>query len=612
MYFLFYLINFQIIKYNKTKIFSSRIASTFTSNYYLTKYKLNKKTEKMRTPSFLSLVILVILGSCQIFNRTSPKTSLPNIVLIMGDDMGYSDIGCYGSEIRTPRLDQLAANGLHFTQFYNSARCCPTRASLLTGLYPQQAGVGHMMDDRGTPAFRGDLSTRAVTIAEALKRAGYATYMSGKWHVTPYVIENPDKHNWPLQRGFDKFFGMISGAGSLYDPRSLTQGNEYIAPREGFYSTTDFTNQAIDYIKGHKEDTPFFLYLSYMAAHWPMHAPAEAIAKYEGEYDTGWDEMRSNRYANMKKLGLVKEQWELSRRDSFVEPWSDNIPDKEWEIANMETYAAMVTLMDEGIGQVVDALKAKGQLDNTLIIYLQDNGACAEDLSWLDKQPDEQDLVHMQANELQTLMVPTITRDGKPVKVMKEALPGPPESYTAYGLNWANASNTPFREYKHWVHEGGIASPLIVHWPSKIKDKGAFRNEPTHIIDIMATCVEVGGGSYPTHYKSQAIQPMEGESLVPVFDDLELERTAIYWEHEGNRAVRMGKWKLISKASKNSFIWDRTEEVALSDWELFDMEKDRTETHDMAAQNPDLVKKMADMWLVWGKRTGIIPRPYSD
>ena len=232
------------------------------------------------------------------------KKNPPNIVLIMGDDMGYSDIGCYGGEIRTPRLDELASNGLRFTQFYNTARCCPTRASLLTGLYPQQAGVGHMVYDRGTPAFRGDLSKNAVTIAEALKAAGYSTYMSGKWHVTPYVIENPDKHNWPRQRGFDAFFGMISGAGSLYDPRSLTLNNEYVAPRDGFYCTTDFTDYAVERIKGHTTDNPFFLYLSYTAAHWPMHAPEEAIDKYKGHYDQGWDEVRKNRFERMKELGF--------------------------------------------------------------------------------------------------------------------------------------------------------------------------------------------------------------------------------------------------------------------------------------------------------------------
>ncbi len=537
----------------------------------------------------------------------------PNIVLIMGDDMGYSDIGCYGGEIRTPHLDQLANNGLRFTQFYNTARCCPTRASLLTGLYPQQAGVGHMVDDRGTPAFRGDLSKNAVTIAEALKGAGYATYMSGKWHVTPYVIDNPDKSNWPRQRGFDKFFGMISGAGSLYDPRSLTNDNEYVAPRAGFYCTTDFTDYAVRCINEHANDSPFFLYLSYTAAHWPMHAPQEAIDQYKGHYNQGWDETRKSRFKKMKELGLAKEEWKITPRDSFVEPWSDDIADKDWELANMETYAAMTTLMDEGIGQVVAALKANGQLENTLIIYLQDNGACAEELDWIKNRPAEKDLKRMLPGQLQTEMVPTITRDGKPIKLMKEGWPGPPEGYTAYGLNWANVSNTPFREYKHWVHEGGISSPLIIHWPAEIDPEsagGQFRSEPTHLIDIMATCIDVGDCAYPSNYNGNSIQPMEGKSLVPAFGQKALDREAIFWEHEGNRAVRMGKYKLVSRASKkHSFLWDKLDELQPADWELFDMDEDRTEMNNIASDHKELVAEMSDMWLAWGKRTGIVPRP---
>ena len=565
---------------------------------------------------FKKLIPLIILSSaifvagCGFTPKKETTSKAPNIILIMGDDMGYSDIGCYGGEINTPVLDQLASDGLRFTQFYNTARCCPTRASLLTGLYPQQAGVGHMVSDRGTPAFKGDLSDKAVTIAEALKGAGYSTYMSGKWHVTPYQIENPDKNNWPRQRGFDRFFGMISGAGSLFDPRSLADDNEYVAPREGFYCTTDFTDYAVECIDDHSGDNPFFLYLSYTAAHWPMHAPAEAIAKYKGKYDNGWDALRETRYERMKKMGLVNEKWELTPRDTHVRAWEDDVPDREWEIANMEVYAAMVEQMDAGIGRVVDSLKEKGVLDNTLILFLQDNGACAEELDWVDPQPNENDLRPMKPGELQTLMIPTITRDGKPVKVMKDAWPGPPESYTAYGLDWANASNTPFREYKHWVHEGGIATPLIAHWPAGIKAKGELRSEPSHLIDIMATCIDLSNARYPETHSGQSIIPMEGKSLVPVFGNQALDRDAIYWEHEGNRAVRMGKWKLISKADKqDSFIWDRTNELALENWELFDMETDRTEMRDLAPTYPDRVKEMAGMWLDWGKRTGIVPRP---
>ncbi|MEL6925212.1 MAG: sulfatase-like hydrolase/transferase, partial [Bacteroidota bacterium] len=374
----------------------------------------------------------------------------------------------------------------------------------------------------------------------------------------------------------------------------------------------DFTNHAIDYIEQHEQDNPFFLYLSYTAAHWPMHAPAEAVAKYKGYYDAGWDALRTARYERMKKMGLIDPAWELTPRDSFISEWSDDIADRDWELANMEVYAAMVTLMDEGIGRVVDALSANGQLDNTLISFLQDNGACAEELQWV-KMPDEKDIEPMQPGQLQTEMVPPITRDGKIIKVQRDGWPGPPEGYTAYGLNWANASNTPFREYKHWVHEGGISTPLIVHWPKQIKEGGGFRQEPAHLIDIMATCVDLSGASYPDRFREQDIIPLEGRSLVPVFNNESLDREAIYWEHEGNRAIRMGQWKLISKASKrNSYIWDRSNELTTNDWELFDMQADRTELNNLAKAHPEKVQQMAAMWQGWAERTGIVPRPYSD
>lgn len=561
---------------------------------------------------FLLLIPFSVFWSCE---QAPEIKKTPNIVLIMGDDMGYSDLACYGGEINTPNLDELAMKGLRFTQFYNTARCCPTRASLLTGLYPQQAGIGHMMSDRGTPAYKGDLSKQAMTIAEVLKTAGYSTYMSGKWHVTPYgdkpeEIANPDKHNWPIQRGFDKFFGMISGAGSLYDPRSLAEDNEYIAPEEDFYFTNNVTDYAIDRIEEHRGENPFFMYVSYTAAHWPMHALPEDIAKYKGHYDAGWDAVREGRMKRMREMGLIKPEWNLTKRDVDVPAWSAEIPDKEWEVANMEVYAAMVDCMDRGIGNIVKALKAKGEYENTLIFFLQDNGACAEDLSWtkLPEVPIEEQKP-MAPGELQTRMVPTITRDGKVVKMMREAMPGPPESYTAYAMPWANASNTPFREYKHWVHEGGISSPLIVHWPKQIKGDGSFRTEPSHLIDIMATCIEVSHANYPETYKGEPIIPYEGKSLLPAFENQPLGREAIYWEHEGNRAVRMGKWKLVSRADNQSFIWDKMAEIPLDGWELYDMEQDRTETRNIAASNPDQVKKLSDMWLAWAKRTGTIPRP---
>jgi len=554
---------------------------------------------------FYFLLALFVLSGC-----TKEENEPPNIIIIMGDDMGFSDIGAYGGEINTPNLNLLAANGLRYTQFYNTARCCPTRASLLTGLYPQQAGVGHMLEDRGTPGYQGDLSKEAVTIAEVLKEAGYTTYMSGKWHITPYMVDNPDKSNWPRQRGFDKFFGMISGAGSFYDPRSLTEENQYVAPGDDFYATNNFTNKAVHYILEHDSEKPYFLYVAYTAAHWPLQAPANEVSKYKGYYDHGWDELRQQRYQRLKQMGIVDEDWSLTPRDSLVMEWSEDVPDRNWEIANMEVYAAMIDIMDQGIGQIVEALKTTGEFDNTLILFLQDNGACAEELDWVRPQPEPTNLPPLPPDQPQTKMIPYVTRDGKPVKIMKDAWPGPPESYTAYGRNWANASNTPFREYKHWVHEGGISTPLIAHWPERIKSGGAFRDVPSHLIDIMATCVDVASATYPSSYQGHNITPLEGKSLVPTFYGNQLEQRAIFWEHEGNRAVRKGKWKLISKADRaNSSNWDKIEELPMDYWELFDMQQDRTELNNVAADHPEIVKDMSRLWMKWARRAGAMPRP---
>ena len=568
---------------------------------------LNKLNQLLIMRSTYTLFIFT--GMSLVFGCKTPEPSKPpNIILIMSDDMGYSDIGCYGGEINTPNLDYLAANGLRFTQFYNTARCCPTRASLLTGLYPQQAGIGHMMGNRGTPAYQGDLSRNAVTIAEVLKQSGYSTYMSGKWHVTPYITENPDKSNWPRQRGFDKFFGMISGAGSFYDPRSLAQDNNYVAPEPDFYATTNFTDYAIKCIREHQQDNPYFIYLSYTAAHWPMHAPAGEVAKYKGKYDMGWDQMRQQRFQRMKEMGLVKETWKLTDRDPSVMPWGPEIPDREWELANMEVYAAMVDIMDQGIGKIINVLRDKGELDNTLIFFLQDNGACAEELDWVD--PDALKGDPLASDVPQTKMIPNFTRDGKPVKIMKAGWPGPADGYTAYGLNWANASNTPFREYKHWVHEGGISTPLILHWPEKIKQGGDLKDTPAHLIDIMATCIDASGATYPTTFNNHQITPYEGISLTSLLANQSVEERPIFWEHEGNRAVRLGKWKLVSKADKSDpFVWDKLEELPAENWELFDMNNDRTETKDLSKENPEIVEDLSKLWIEWASKAGAIPRP---
>lgn len=568
----------------------------------------------MQQPAnYFVFVLLFIAFACSRPEQSATTAKKPNIILIMADDVGYSDIGCYGGEINTPNLNRLASNGLRYTQFYNTARCCPTRASLLTGLHPHQAGVGHMMDDRGTPAYAGDLSKQAVTIAEVLGANGYNTYMAGKWHVTPGYHEQfiSRQHNWPLQRGFQRFFGTIHGAGSFYDPNSLSSGNSLIPPGENFYYTNAISDTAVKYVQEHPADRPFFMYVAYTAAHWPMHALPEDIAKYEGRYAIGWDSLRQERYQRMIEMGLIDESWAMSAPNPEEEDWNSTEM-KAWHTRCMEVYAAMLDNMDQGIGRMIAALEEKGELENTLIFYLQDNGACAEEYGMHRELPapaDTQPLQPMEPGALQYDMEPKFTRDGRPVRVGKGVMPGPADTYIGYDQRWANASNTPFRMFKHWAHEGGIATPLIVHWPDGIAAKGEFRLQPGQLPDIMATCVDVADAQYPEEYNGNTIQPMEGKSLVSSFGNQPLEREALYWEHEGNRAIRQGKWKLVSRPDDRPRHWDQTNELALEEWELYDLEADRTETTNLAAQYPERVEEMAARWQAWAERVGAVPKP---
>ncbi|MGJ8695747.1 MAG: arylsulfatase [Verrucomicrobiaceae bacterium] len=546
--------------------------------------------------------VLILLTFLSFFCAAIAEEPRPNIILIMSDDMGYSDIGCYGSEIETPNLDALAANGLRFTQFYNTARCCPTRASLLTGLYAHQAGIGHMTSDYGIPQYQGYLNKECLTIAEALRPAGYRTYMSGKWHVTPKVKHDDPQDNWPRQRGFDKFFGTIHGAGSLFDPNSLTRGNTQITPEndpeyqpEGtWYYTDAISDNTVKYIHDHHQhhrDKPFFHYVSYTAAHWPMHALPEDIAKYEGKYDQGYAPIYEARLKKMKSLGLIDPAWQIP---GPIGDWS-KVELKKWESACMEVYAAMVDNMDQGIGRIIQSLRETGQLDNTLILFFQDNGGCAENFGRGQlvgplERPAAPTLKPMGKDELQTEMVPTQSRDGYPLRRGKGVMPGPPETEIGYGENWANVSNTPFREYKHWVHEGGISTPLIAHWPKGIAAKNTWAKGPTHLIDLMATCLDLGKASYPDDKI-----PVEGTSLAPIFKGEKIKRgKPIYWEHEGNRAVRDGDWKLVAKGVKGH-------------WELYNIPADRTEMNNLATTHPDRVKTMSAQYETWAKERGVVP-----
>ena len=504
---------------------------------------------------------------------------VPNIVLILADDLGFSDLGCYGSEIFTPNLDKLAKNGLRFTQFYNCGRCCPTRASLLTGLYPHQAGVGHMMNDYRRPGYRGNLNKQCATIAQLLKTAGYQTMMCGKWHVSRYVDPGGPKFNWPVQRGFDKFYGTIHGGGSYFDPATLCRGSQFLGrpKNQDYYYTDAISDRAAEYVeRAAAGDKPFFLYVAYTAPHWPLHVPRVMLSRYRAKYALGWDTLREQRHRRMIALGIVDRRWPLSPRDPRVRAWELNAY-KSWQQRRMEVYAAQIDVMDQGIGRILEKIRQVGVERNTLVMFLSDNGGCAEEV----------------ASSWKGLHIPKTTRSGRSVQVgnSPNMTPGGEDTYQSYGLAWANASNTPFRLYKHWVHEGGIATPLIVRWPEVIRDGGGLTHQVGHVIDVMPTCLQAAKIVYPKLFQGLKLLPSEGKSLIPIFRGQTRQQSVHFWEHEGNRAVRDGKWKLVSRHRGT--------------WELYDVETDRTELNDLAAKFPVIVQDLARSYQAWAKRCNV-------
>ncbi len=529
---------------------------------------MNKKV----LPICFFLLAGMLIGGKGNTQQPSPKT--PNIILILADDLGFSDIGSYGGEIETPNLDKLASGGLRYKQFYNAARCCPTRASLVTGLYPHQAGMGWMAaaDLGTTPAYQDNLNNECVTIAEALKPAGYSTYMTGKWHLTnERKIDGYITDNWPVQRGFDRYFGIIPGGANYFTPTIYSNNERYKAP-DNFYLTDAISDTSVKYIRDHFTQTPgkpFFMYVAYTAPHWPLHASKEAIEKYKQVYTRGWDAIREERFRKQKALGLFANNTALSPRDAEVPAWhSLSEKEKEEMSMRMAIYAAQVDVMDQGIGRIVASLEQQGQLDNTLIFFLSDNGACAEYIS-----------------------------SGK-----SKAVDGTQETFESYRIQWANVSSTPYREYKHFTHEGGIATPLIVHWPNGIKPqlKNTYVTEYGHLTDIMATCVDLGKARYPSTFKGHTIIPMQGKSLAPHFAGNSNHRGKLYWEHEANIALRDGKWKLVAK-TKEGNAFDK------STMQLFDMDADPTEMNDLSQQYPTRVSSMFADWDRWAQSIQAYP-----
>lgn len=534
----------------------------------------------------------------------------PNIIVILADDLGYSDLGCYGGEIETPNLDYLAQNGVRFTQFYNTSRCCPSRASLLTGLYNHQAGIGEMTRDRGLPGYRGHITENTVTLAEVLKSAGYHTGMAGKWHVSNTVVqETPEKQlawlnhheshplfapkeQYPTSRGFEKYYGNIWGVVDYFDPFSLVNGTEPVKEvPEDYYHTDAINDTAVAYMQHFsKEKKPFFLYVAETAPHWPLMAPPEDIEKYKDTYTEGWEKIREARFKRMAKMGIIdSSQAELSPRWHDDLKWEDN-PHKEWDARAMAVHAAMVDRMDQGIGRIIDALKESGELENTLIVFLSDNGASSEDAAGYGPGFDR----------------PSETREGEEIVYAtdKQKMPGPETTYSSIGQRWANVCNTPFRYWKAESYEGGVHTPMIAFWPKGITaNKGGFTKQIGHVMDFMPTFAELAGAEYPKTYNGNEIVPVQGLSLLPVLQGKQREgHEMLFNEHFGAKYARSGDWKLVTRSNHSK---DKA-------WHLYNLKKDPTELNDLASEYPEKVKKLDSLWKNWANSHNVFPKRHQD
>ncbi len=515
---------------------------------------------------------------CVVLSATTHAADKPNILYILADDLGFSDLSCFGGEIETPVLNSLAKGGVRLTQFYNTGRCCPSRAALLTGQYPHRVGLGHMTtNDLGRPGYRGVVSPEAQTIGQVLGPAGYRSFISGKWH-----LGTPD----PTKNGFEEFYGTLVSAKRFFDADHLIRLPEDRVARQypegDFYATDAVTDHALDFLKLAREtpDQPWFLYLAYHAPHFPLHAPKKDIAKYAERYHGGGDQLRDERLERMKNMGIVTADTKLTPRSTWQNygetktgtnpTWDDLSEDRRLDLSRrMAIFAAMVDRMDAQLGRVIDDLKAAGEFENTLIVFTSDNGACFEwDPFGFDIKSSNENILH--------------TRD------MLDEM-GAPGTFHSVGSGWANASNTPWRMYKHFVHEGGIASPGIVHWPDGLKVKnGAIVHDPSHIIDLLPTAIAVSGAEY------NGTLSLPGVDLIEQLNNGGTERT-LFFEHQGHRAVREGNWKLVAFDNKP--------------WELYDFSVDRTELNDLSTTYPEKVEIMETAWDKWGEENNVTPLP---
>ena len=524
-------------------------------------------TIKQHLKTYMALALVLPMFST--VPALAQKDQRPNIVLILVDDLGFSDIGPYGaSEIETPNLDKLAAEGLRLKEFYNNSICAPTRASLLTGQYQHKAGVGYFNVNLGLPAYQGFLNHESLTLAEVLRAGGYSTLMTGKWHV------GDDKDQWPNQRGFDEFFGFIGGAsnyyeiGTGYDAQvALVKNNQPYVLQPGKYLTEEITNTALEFLTDQdKEKKPFFLYLAYNAPHWPLQALPQDIAKYKGKYKIGWDSLRVLRYQNAIKKGVIDPSEKITQHDTQLKPWNTLTYDEQqlWQ-ARQEVYAAMIDRMDQGIGRVMAKLKELKKDQNTIVIFLSDNGA--------------------QGGNILRVYTP---RTSGPV--------GTAGSFETQNSNWSQTGNSPLRNYKDSPYEGGISAPFIAWFPKLIK-ANTIAQGVAHLIDLAPTFYQLAGVQYPTEFNGVKTFALPGKSLLPVLTgkaDKVNRDEPLFWERSGKQAVRDGKWKLVLPAGVNP------------QYELYDIEQDRGENNNLAAIHPDIVEKLKAEYADWAQRNDVI------
>ena len=547
-----------------------------------------------------ALAVVTVLGFSAI---VSAQPSRPNVIVILADDMGYSDLGCFGGEVHTPNLDALASEGVRFTNFYNNARCCPSRASILTGLYAHQAGVGAMTQKTDRPGYLGHLKPTAPTIAEVLAASGYRTAMFGKWHVSN-TIEGPDHmralsrqtfpklfspiEQYPTRRGFQTFYGTLWGVVDYFNPFSLVDGEAPVNElSQGFYITDALNDRAAEYIRANAgAQQPFFVYIAHNAPHWPLHARAEDVEKYRAQYTEGWDAVRDARYRRMIDMGLIDAKTSGLSSPVGREKWDKlSAAEKRFQAGLFQAHAAMIDRMDQGLGRVFQALKDARLWENTLIIFLSDNGASPE--RYVDPGFDRA----------------TIARDGKPIEYGygdMTKLPGDEHTWFYIGADWAHVANTPYRKAKASQYNGGERTPTIVHWPAGLKvPSGAFVRARGHVIDLMPTVLDVAGAKMPEMFAGQTPHALQGRSLRPLFDGASdrPDYPALFGEHEGGRSViAPDNWKLIR---------DRGE----SEWHLYDLNTDQTEMHDRITEQPERARAMEAMWNEWAKENDVLPKP---